>query len=123
LSNHAFFKALLFLVAGAILHALFDEQDLRKAGGLQNILPFSYIVLIIGSLALCGFPFLSGFFSKDTILELAFSKNTVFGFFCYILGNIAAFFTAIYSTRLFFLIFLSHPNGNKVIMSNASENS
>jgi len=69
LSNHAFFKALLFLGAGSIIHAVSDEQDMRKMGGLKNLLPFSYSIMLIGSLALVGFPFLTGFYSKDLILE------------------------------------------------------
>jgi NADH-ubiquinone oxidoreductase chain 5 len=69
LTNHAFFKALLFLSAGSIIHALADEQDMRKMGGLLNLLPFTYGMLLIGSLSLMGFPFLTGFYSKDLILE------------------------------------------------------
>jgi NADH-ubiquinone oxidoreductase chain 5 len=70
ISTHAFFKALLFLTAGALLHSLYDEQDIRKMGGLINYYPFYGILFIIGSLSLAGFPFLSGFYSKDLILEL-----------------------------------------------------
>jgi len=69
LTNHAFFKALLFLSAGSIIHALADEQDMRKMGGLLNLLPFTYSMMFIGSLSLMGFPFLTGFYSKDLILE------------------------------------------------------
>lgn len=105
LSNHAFFKALLFLGAGSVIHAIHDEQDLRKMGGLKSLLPFSYATFLIGSLALVGFPFLSGFFSKDAILEVAYSKYTIVGHFAYFLGTFAAFFTAFYSTRLVFLVF------------------
>ena len=68
LSNHAFFKALLFLSAGSVIHAVADEQDMRKMGGLRRLLPFSYAAILIGSLALTGFPFLTGFYSKDLIL-------------------------------------------------------
>jgi NADH-ubiquinone oxidoreductase chain 5 len=121
LSNHAFFKALLFLGAGSIIHAVSDEQDMRKMGGLKNLLPFSYGIMVIGSLALIGFPFFSGFYSKDTILEMAFAKYTVLGHFCYYLGSMAAFFTAFYSTRLLFLVFLAEPNGNKKVLLNAHE--
>jgi len=77
LSNHAFFKALLFLGAGSVIHAVSDEQDMRKMGGLKNLLPFSYSIMLIGSLALMGFPFLAGFYSKDTILEIAYAKYTI----------------------------------------------
>jgi NADH-ubiquinone oxidoreductase chain 5 len=113
LSNHAFFKALLFLGAGAIIHAVNDEQDMRKLGGLQRLLPFSYAIMLIGSLALMGFPFLTGFYSKDTILEIAYSKYTSLSLFSYILGSLAAFCTSFYSIRLLYLVFLSIPNGNK----------
>jgi len=121
LSNHAFFKALLFLAAGSVIHAVGDEQDMRKMGGLKNLLPFSYGVIMIGSLALMGFPFLAGFYSKDVILEAAYAKYTVWGHFCYYLGTFAAFFTAFYSIRLLHLVFLSEPNGNKLTIFNAHE--
>lgn len=121
LSNHAFFKALLFLGAGSVIHAVADEQDIRKMGGLQNLLPFSYSIMVVGSLALMGFPFLAGFYSKDTILEVAYAKYTNWGHFAYYLGSFAAFFTAFYSVRLLFLVFLSEPNGNRVIILNAHE--
>jgi len=123
LSNHAFFKALLFLGAGSVIHAVSDEQDMRRIGGLQRILPFSYAAMVIGSLALVGFPFLTGFYSKDVILEVAYSKFTTFGHFAYFLGSISAFFTAFYSTRLLHLVFLSNPNGNRVNIVNAHEGS
>jgi len=123
LSNHAFFKALLFLGAGSIIHALGDEQDMRKMGGLRKTLPFSYAIMLIGSLALIGFPFLAGFYSKDVILELSFAKYTIYGHFSFILGTLAAFCTAFYSIRLLYLVFLSNPNGSKNIISNAHEGS
>jgi NADH-ubiquinone oxidoreductase chain 5 len=123
LSNHAFFKALLFLGAGSVIHAIADEQDMRKMGGLKNLLPFSYSIMLIGSLALIGFPFLTGFYSKDTILEIAYAKYTIIGHFCYYLGTFAAFFTAFYSTKLLFLVFLSEPNGNRISTLNAHEGS
>jgi proton-translocating NADH-quinone oxidoreductase chain L len=121
LSNHAFFKALLFLGAGSVIHAVADEQDMRKMGGLKNLLPFSYSIMVVGSLALMGFPFLAGFYSKDTILEIAYAKYTTWGHFAYYLGTLAAFFTAFYSVRLLFLVFLSEPNGNRVVTLNAHE--
>lgn len=123
LSNHAFFKALLFLGAGSVIHAVADEQDMRKMGGLRRLLPFSYAVMLIGSLALMGFPFLTGFYSKDSILELAFAQYSVGGHFAYYLGCFAAFFTAFYSVRLLFLVFLSKPNGNRKVILNAHEGS
>jgi len=78
-ANHAVFKALLFLSAGCVIHGLSDEQDLRRMGGLLHILPVSYIMILIGSLALIGTPFLTGFYSKDCILELAVAKHTTVG--------------------------------------------
>ena len=121
LSNHAFFKALLFLGAGSVIHAINDEQDMRKMGGLKNFLPYTYAMMLIGSLALAGFPFLSGFYSKDLILELSLSKYEKFSMFAFILGTLGAFLTAFYSTRLLFLTFLSKPNGYKKIILNAKE--
>merc|ERR1711906_47624 len=100
MGNHAFFKALLFLGAGSIIRAVADEQDMRKMGGLKNLVPFTYSMMVIGSLALIGFPFLTGFYSKDVILEVAYSKFSSFGFFSYFLGTFGAFLTAFYSTRL-----------------------
>lgn len=83
LINHAFFKALLFLCAGSVIHALSNEQDIRRMGGLAKILPVTYVMMLIGSLALLGFPYLTGFYSKDLILELSFSKITVSSLFAY----------------------------------------
>lgn len=121
LSNHAFFKALLFLAAGSIIHAVNDEQDMRYLGGLQRLLPLSYSAVLIGSLALTGFPFLTGFFSKDFILEVAFSKYTSISHFAYSLGCLGAFCTSLYSTRLLYLVFLAKPNGNNKVILNAHE--
>ena len=75
LFNHAFFKALLFLCAGSVIHAVADEQDMRRMGGLRNLLPFTFSLMLIGSLALMGFPFLSGFYSKDVILEAVWAVD------------------------------------------------
>jgi NADH-ubiquinone oxidoreductase chain 5 len=119
LSNHAFFKALLFLGAGSVIHALSDEQDMRKMGGLKRILPFSYTLTLIGSLALIGFPFLAGFYSKDIILEVSYATYTSQGHFSFILGSLAAFCTAFYSVRFIYLVFLSEPKGNKNTTLNA----
>jgi NADH-ubiquinone oxidoreductase chain 5 len=116
LTNHAFFKALLFLSSGSIIHSVIDEQDMRKMGGLKNFVPFTYSMVVVGSLALIGFPFLTGFYSKDLVLEVAYSKYSTLSRFSYILGVISAFFTAFYSTRLLYLTFLSKPNGYKSII-------
>src|SRR5690606_33555047 len=94
LANHAFFKALLFLGAGSVIHGTSDEQDMRQMGGLKKLLPFTYSMIFIGSLALMGFPFLTGFYSKDIILETAFAKYTIISHMAYFLGTSAAFFTA-----------------------------
>lgn len=105
LANHAFFKALLFLSAGAVIHAISNEQDMRRFGGLIQLLPYTHVMFVIGSLALMGFPFLTGFYSKDLILEVAASTLTHAGAFTYWLGLITAFFTAFYSLRLLYLAF------------------
>ena len=110
LSNHALFKALLFLSAGCIIHGISDEQDMRKMGGLIKLFPTSYAMILIGSLALVGFPFLTGFYSKDAILEIAISKNNFFGNFAHFLGCSAAFCTSFYSFRLIFLAFINKTN-------------
>ena len=110
LVNHAFFKALLFLSAGAIIHALNDEQDMRKMGGLNRLLPFTYTMIIIGSLSLSGFPFLTGFFSKDLILELTYTKYNITGKLAHWLGILSVTFTTFYSYRLLFLVFIKETN-------------
>jgi len=83
LINHAFFKALLFLSAGSVIHALQDEQDMRKMGGLVKILPFTYTMMIIGSFSLMGLPFLTGFYSKEFILEIAFTNYSYYSLYIY----------------------------------------
>jgi len=105
LSTHAFFKALLFLSAGAVIHAVASEQDMRKFGGLARMLPYTYAAFFVGSIALMGVPFLSGFYSKDLILEIAGGTAGVTTGFAYTLGLISAFFTTFYSFRLLFLAF------------------
>lgn len=113
LFNHGFFKALLFLSAGAVIHAMADEQDMRKLGGLIQSLPFTYSMMLIGSLSLMGFPFLTGFYSKDAILEWSFAKYTIEGSFAHWLGTLAALFTAFYSFRLLYLTFISNSNASQ----------
>jgi len=103
--NHAFFKALLFLSAGAVIHSINDEQDIRRMGGLLKPLNFVYVMFVIGSLALTGFPFLTGFYSKDQILEYAYTSYTNLSFFGYWLGLVTATFTAFYSMRLLIFVF------------------
>lgn len=120
-ANHAVFKALLFLSAGCIIHGLADEQDLRKMGSLIYIFPVSYIMIFIGSAALIGTPFLTGFYSKDCILEIAIGKYNYIGNFCYFLGCSAAFCTSFYSFRLLFLTFINSTNSFKSSIQVAHE--
>lgn len=111
--NHAFFKALLFLAAGAVIHAMADQQDIRRLGGLIKFLPFTYTAILIGSLSLMALPWLTGFYSKDLIIELAYAQYQFSGQTAYWLGTITALLTAFYSFRLISLVFLSYPNGPK----------
>ncbi|HEY8610094.1 MAG TPA: NADH-quinone oxidoreductase subunit L, partial [Roseomonas sp.] len=99
LFTHAFFKALLFLSAGSVIHAMSDEQDIRKMGGIWTKIPVTYAVMWIGSLALAGIPFFAGYYSKDMILESAFAAHTGAGMYAFAMGLIAAFLTAFYSWR------------------------
>lgn len=110
LFNHAFFKALLFLSAGAIIHVLSGEQDIRRMGNLINFLPFTYFCVFLGTLSIMGFPFLTGFYSKDIILELSFGRYILDGYFIYFLALFAALITAFYSFRILFYIFLYRAN-------------
>ena len=110
LLNHAYFKALLFLCAGSIIHALYDEQDLRKMGNLALRMPVTYIMMLIGSLALMGFPFLTGYYSKDLILETTYVRYTISSLFVYWLGLLGAVLTAYYSFRSLFLVFWIKTN-------------
>ena len=121
LSNHALFKALLFLGAGSIIHAIADEQDIRKMGGFKNLLPFAYAIFLIGSLALIGFPFLSGFYSKDIILENAYAHYNNAGIFIFWLGLFGAMCTAFYSIRLLLLVFLAKTKTYRVVLLNIHE--
>jgi proton-translocating NADH-quinone oxidoreductase chain L len=105
LANHACFKALLFLSAGAVIHSIADEQDMRKMGGLASVLPFSFAMITVGSAALMGVPFLTGFYSKDVILELSVSQYGWTGLFAFVMGVLAAVFTTVYSVRLGELVF------------------
>jgi len=119
--NHAFFKALLFLGAGAVIHSFADQQDVRRMGGLIKLLPFTYSVMLVGSLSLLATPYLTGFYSKDLILELAYGQYSFSGIYAYILGSITAGITAFYSFRLISLVFLTTANGQKQSYLNAHE--
>lgn len=121
LFNHGFFKALLFLSAGSIIHAVQDEQDMRKMGGLLKLLPFSYSMIMIGSLSLMGVPFLTGFYSKDLVLEVAYSSFILSGHFVFWLGALSACLTSFYSIRLVYLTFYTKPNGYRSYYANVHE--
>jgi NADH-quinone oxidoreductase subunit L len=111
LVTHAFFKALLFLGAGSVIHAVGGEQDIRRMGGLRRYLPYTYPLFLIGSLALCGiYPF-AGYFSKDAILEAAYHSASPVAAFAYVGGLLAAFMTAFYSFRLIIMVFFGEEHG------------
>ena len=119
--NHAFFKALLFLGAGAVIHSFSDQQDIRRIGGLIRFLPFTYTTMLVGSLSLLATPWLTGFYSKDLIIELAYGQYNFSGTYAFILGSITAGLTAFYSFRLICLVFLTVPNGPKQSYLNTHE--
>ena len=121
LFNHGFFKAGLFLSAGSIIHAVADEQDMRKYGSLIKSLPFTYSVMLIASLSLMGFPFLTGFYSKDAILEFAYAKYSIDATFGHWLGTISALFTAFYSFRLIYFTFINNYNGPQSVYKHSHE--
>ena len=111
LVNHAFYKGLLFLGAGAVIHAVSDNQDFRKYGGLKSFLPLSYSVMLIASLSLVAFPFMTGFYSKDFILESTYGQFYFSSTVVYFIATIAAMFTTLYSVKVLYLTFLTNPNG------------
>lgn len=121
LLNHGFFKALLFLSAGSVIHAVNGEQDIRKMGALIRSIPLTYAMILIGSLSLMGFPYLSGFYSKDLILELTYGKYYIV--FAFWLGSLSALLTAFYSVRLIYLTFITNTNASKMIFRVAQESS
>ncbi len=121
LMTHAFFKALLFLGAGSVIHAMSDEQDMRKMGGIWRKIPTTYVLMWIGSLALAGMPFFAGYYSKDIILEAAWADHTWFGQFAYWMGIAAAVMTAFYSWRLLFMTFHGAPRASKEAMDHVHE--
>ena len=121
LVNHAFYKALLFLGAGAVIHAVADNQDFRRYGGLRPFLPLTYSVMLIASLSLVAFPFMTGFYSKDFILESAFGQYYFSGTVVYIIATIGAMFTTLYSVKVLYLTFLTNPNGPLINYKNAHE--
>jgi NADH-ubiquinone oxidoreductase chain 5 len=111
LVNHAFYKGLLFLGAGAVIHAVADNQDFRKYGGLKPFLPLTYSVMLIASLSLVAFPFMTGFYSKDFILESAYGQFYFSSIIIYFIATIGAMFTTLYSVKVLYLTFLTNPNG------------
>ncbi len=121
LFTHAFFKALLFLGAGSVIHAFKDEQDITKMGGVWKKLPWTMVLMLIGTLALTGFPFLSGFYSKEAIIEFAFFNNTLIGNYAVAVGIFTAFITSIYSWRLFFLTFFGNYNNKDIDINKTHE--
>jgi len=121
LMTHAFFKALLFLGAGSVIHAMSDEQDMRKMGGIYKLIPVTYVLMWIGSLALAGLPFFAGYYSKDIILESAFAAHSNVGLFAYWMGIAAALMTAFYSWRLIFMTFHGKPRADEKVMAHVHE--
>ena len=121
LMTHAWFKALLFLGAGSVIHAMSDEQDIRKMGGIWKMIPFTYTVMWIGSLALAGMPPFAGYFSKDMILEAALAAHTSTGNYAYLFGLIVVFLTSFYSWRLTFLTFFGAPRADHHTMEHVHE--
>jgi len=120
LFNHAFFKALLFLTAGAVIHAMDGEQDIRRMGGLIYLLPLSYICILIGSLSLMGIPCFSGYYSKDGLIEASYFNSVSYGEFALYLGSLSAFFTSFYSFRLIILVFIIPPQGPRALYTSAT---
>jgi NADH-ubiquinone oxidoreductase chain 5 len=121
LVNHAFYKALLFLGAGAVIHAVADNQDFRKYGGLRPFLPLTYSVMLIASLSLVAFPFMTGFYSKDFILESAYGQFYFSSTVVYFIATIGAMFTTLYSVKVLYLTFLANPNGPLINYKHAHE--
>ncbi len=121
LVNHAFYKGLLFLGAGAVIHAVADNQDFRKYGGLITFLPLTYSVILIASLSLVAFPFMTGFYSKDFILESAFGQYYFSSIAVYVIAVIGAIFTTLYSVKVLYLTFLSPASGPKISYIKAHE--
>ena len=112
LFTHAFFKALLFLGAGSVIHAFHDEQNIEKMGGVWKKIPLTYVLMLIGTLALTGFPLLAGFYSKDAIIESAYFSKSLFSGYAFVIGIVTAFITSVYSWRLIFKTFHGKYNNS-----------
>ncbi|MGE5148274.1 MAG: NADH-quinone oxidoreductase subunit L, partial [Candidatus Eiseniibacteriota bacterium] len=121
LMTHAFFKALLFLGSGSVIHGMSDEQDMRKMGGIWRKMPITYAMMWIGSLALAGIPLFAGYYSKDTIIEAAFGAGSGVGQYAFWLGVAAAFMTALYSWRLIIMTFHGKPRASHEVMHHVHE--
>jgi NADH-quinone oxidoreductase subunit L len=121
LVTHAFFKALLFLGAGAVIHSMSDEQDIRSMGGIWRLVPLTYVMMLVGSISLAGIPYFSGYYSKDAILEVAWNARTSLGTYAYVLGIISVFLTSFYAWRLLCLTFTGKPRANEMVMSHIHE--
>ena len=121
LITHGFFKANMFLGAGSVIHAMSDEQDMRKMGGIWRLIPVTYAMMWIGSLALAGIPFFAGYYSKDAIMEAAFASGSAIGMYGFVMTMIAAFLTAFYSRRLTILTFHGKPQANDRVMAHVHE--
>jgi NADH-quinone oxidoreductase subunit L len=121
LFTHAFFKALLFLGAGSVIHAMSNEQDIRRMGGIWRKIPMTYAVMWIGSLALAGVPYFAGYYSKDFVLEAAFAAHSTVGMYAFVCGMLAAFLTAFYSWRLIILTFHGAPRADHHTMEHVHE--
>jgi NADH-quinone oxidoreductase subunit L len=121
LFTHAFFKALLFLGAGSVIHAVSDEQDMRRMGGLKKHIPHTYWMMVIGTLALTGFPFTAGYFSKDAVIEAAFVGHNDFAMYGWVLTVVAALLTSFYSWRLIFMTFHGKPRASADVMHHIHE--
>jgi len=121
LFTHAFFKALLFLGSGSVIHSFRNEQDIRLMGGVWKKLPYTWILMLIGTLALTGFPFLSGYYSKDAIIEFAYLKNSTVGFYAVAIGILTAVLTSIYSWRLLFKTFHGKYSNEKIKINEMHE--
>jgi NADH-quinone oxidoreductase subunit L len=121
LFTHAFFKALLFLGAGSVIHAMSDEQDIRRMGGIWRHVPLTYALMVVGSVALAGIPPFAGYWSKDFILEAAWAADTPVGKFAYVIGVLSAFLTAFYSWRLLILTFHGKPRADEHVMAHVHE--
>src|SRR6202048_1222210 len=121
LFTHAFFKGLLFLCCGSVIHAMGGEQDMRRMGGLWRKVPITYVTMWVGALSLSAIPLFSGYYSKDTILDAAWASGTAVGRYAWVLGTVAALMTAFYISRVMFMTFHGEPRAGEETMHHAHE--